>query len=86
MELSHDVITPQYKNTYVNKESIMNRDKICMLFIFSLVGFVSTGEDRTVRIWKDGECAQTIRLPAQSVWCGCVLPNRDIVIGARYIG
>ncbi|KAF5905437.1 phospholipase A-2-activating protein, partial [Clarias magur] len=57
-------------------------------FIYSLAvfpdgqGFVSTGEDRTVRIWKDGECAQTIRLPAQSVWCGCVLPNRDIVIGA----
>ncbi|NXN99308.1 PLAP protein, partial [Rhinopomastus cyanomelas] len=44
--------------------------------------FVTTGEDRTLRIWKQGECAQTIRLPAQSVWCCCVLDNRDIVVGA----
>ncbi|XP_064294678.1 phospholipase A-2-activating protein isoform X2 [Phalacrocorax carbo] len=44
--------------------------------------FVTTGEDRTLRIWKQGECAQTIRLPAQSVWCCCVLDNGDIVVGA----
>uniref|UniRef100_V9KFS5 Phospholipase A-2-activating protein n=1 Tax=Callorhinchus milii TaxID=7868 RepID=V9KFS5_CALMI len=44
--------------------------------------FVSTGEDRSLRIWKKGECAQTIRLPTQSVWCCCVLDNRDIVIGS----
>lgn len=45
--------------------------------------FVTTGEDRTVRIWRQGECSQTIRLPAQSVWCCCILPNGDIAIGAR---
>ncbi|XP_062460389.1 phospholipase A-2-activating protein [Pezoporus occidentalis] len=45
-------------------------------------GFVTTGEDRSLRIWKKGECAQTIRLPAQSVWCCCVLDNGDIVVGA----
>uniref|UniRef100_A0AAZ3Q6W2 Phospholipase A-2-activating protein n=1 Tax=Oncorhynchus tshawytscha TaxID=74940 RepID=A0AAZ3Q6W2_ONCTS len=44
--------------------------------------FVSTGEDRTLRIWKQGECQQTIRLPAQSVWCCCILPNGDIAVGA----
>ncbi|KAF7706443.1 phospholipase A-2-activating protein [Silurus meridionalis] len=44
--------------------------------------FISTGEDRTVRIWKNGECAQTICLPAQSVWCCCLLPNGDIVVGS----
>ncbi|XP_042643543.1 phospholipase A-2-activating protein isoform X1 [Tyto alba] len=44
--------------------------------------FVTTGEDRSLRIWKQGECAQTIRLPAQSVWCCCVLDNGDIVVGA----
>ncbi|XP_013048825.2 phospholipase A-2-activating protein [Anser cygnoides] len=44
--------------------------------------FVTTGEDRSLRIWKRGECAQTIRLPAQSVWCCCVLDNGDIVVGA----
>uniref|UniRef100_A0A3Q2PZN1 Phospholipase A2-activating protein n=1 Tax=Fundulus heteroclitus TaxID=8078 RepID=A0A3Q2PZN1_FUNHE len=44
--------------------------------------FVSTGEDRTVRIWRKGECCQTIRLPAQSVWCCCILPNGDIAVGA----
>ncbi|KAM6033853.1 phospholipase A-2-activating protein isoform 4-T4 [Chlamydotis macqueenii] len=45
-------------------------------------GFVTTGEDRSLRIWRQGECAQTIRLPAQSVWCCCVLDNGDIVVGA----
>ncbi|XP_028911100.1 phospholipase A-2-activating protein isoform X2 [Ornithorhynchus anatinus] len=44
--------------------------------------FVSTAEDRSLRIWKQGECAQTIRLPAQSIWCCCVLDNGDIVVGA----
>ncbi|XP_071436872.1 phospholipase A-2-activating protein [Pithys albifrons albifrons] len=44
--------------------------------------FVTTGEDRSLRIWKQGECAQTIRLPAQSVWCCCILDNGDIVVGA----
>ncbi|NXG69255.1 PLAP protein, partial [Baryphthengus martii] len=44
--------------------------------------FVTTGEDRSLRIWKEGECTQTIRLPAQSVWCSCVLDNGDIVVGA----
>ncbi|XP_010724458.2 phospholipase A-2-activating protein [Meleagris gallopavo] len=44
--------------------------------------FVTTGEDRSLRIWKQGECTQTIRLPAQSVWCCCVLDNDDIVVGA----
>ncbi|XP_038625719.1 phospholipase A-2-activating protein isoform X1 [Tachyglossus aculeatus] len=44
--------------------------------------FVSTAEDRSLRIWKQGECAQTIRLPCQSIWCCCVLDNGDIVVGA----
>ncbi|CAH2293817.1 phospholipase A-2-activating [Pelobates cultripes] len=44
--------------------------------------FVTTAEDRSVRIWRKGECSQTIRLPAQSVWCSCILENGDIVIGA----
>uniref|UniRef100_A0A674EMB5 Phospholipase A2-activating protein n=1 Tax=Salmo trutta TaxID=8032 RepID=A0A674EMB5_SALTR len=57
-------------------------------YIYSLAvfpngqGFVSTGEDRTLRIWKQGDCQQTIRLPAQSVWCCCILPNGDIAVGA----
>lgn len=48
-------------------------------------GFVSSGEDRTVKVWKEGECKQTITLPAQSVWSVCSLPNGDIVAGARYV-
>ncbi|KAH0628363.1 hypothetical protein JD844_009419 [Phrynosoma platyrhinos] len=47
-----------------------------------LLDFVTTGEDRSLRIWRSGECTQTIRLPAQSVWCCCVLDNGDIVVGA----
>ncbi|XP_067886339.1 phospholipase A-2-activating protein isoform X4 [Heterodontus francisci] len=44
--------------------------------------FVTAGEDRSLRIWKDGECTQTIRLPAQSIWSCCVLDNGDIVVGS----
>lgn len=51
--------------------------------IFFPSDFISTGEDRTLRIWRKGECAQTIRLPTQSVWCCCILPNGDIAVGAR---
>ncbi|KAH9930746.1 phospholipase A-2-activating protein [Fomitopsis serialis] len=42
---------------------------------------VSGGEDRTVRIWRDGECYQTIVHPAISVWSVSTMPNGDIVTG-----
>ncbi|EPS96818.1 hypothetical protein FOMPIDRAFT_1038034 [Fomitopsis schrenkii] len=42
---------------------------------------VSGGEDRTVRIWRDGECSQTIVHPAISVWSVSAMPNGDIVTG-----
>lgn len=59
-------------------------------FIYSIAlladgeGFVSSGEDRTVRVWRGRECRQTITLPAQSVWSVCTLANGDIVAGSRY--
>ncbi len=55
-----------------------------IVFFFSVLDFISTGEDRTLRVWRKGECSQTIRLPAQSVWCCCILPDGDIAVGARY--
>uniref|UniRef100_H0VMN5 Phospholipase A-2-activating protein n=1 Tax=Cavia porcellus TaxID=10141 RepID=H0VMN5_CAVPO len=55
---------------------------INMLYFSLILDFATTGEDRSLRIWKHGECAQTIRLPAQSIWCCCVLDNGDIVVGA----
>ena len=45
--------------------------------------FVTSGEDRTIRIWEMGECQQTITLPAQSVWSVAYLQNGDIVAGSR---
>ncbi|KAG8835227.1 hypothetical protein FRC17_004789 [Serendipita sp. 399] len=42
---------------------------------------VSSGEDRSVRVWKDGECSQTIVHPAISVWTVSTMPNGDIVSG-----
>lgn len=57
-------------------------------FIYSLASspsgeLFSSGEDRTVRVWKGTECIQTITHPAISVWgvavCG---ENGDIVTGA----
>ncbi|KAI0006182.1 WD40-repeat-containing domain protein [Russula compacta] len=42
----------------------------------------SGGEDRSLRIWRDGECYQTISHPAISVWSVSAMPNGDIVTGA----
>lgn len=43
---------------------------------------VSAGEDRSVRVWRDGALVQTITLPAISVWSVAVLGNGDVVCGA----
>ena len=57
-------------------------------FIYSLVSspsgeLISSGEDRTVRVWRGSECIQTITHPAISVWGVAVCPaNGDIVSGA----
>lgn len=57
-------------------------------FIYSLATLpsgelVSSGEDRTVRVWRDFECVQTITHPAISVWSVSACPeNGDIVTGA----
>ena len=57
-------------------------------FIYSLAvlpngGIVSAGEDRTVRIWENNQCIQTITHPAISVWTVAVCKeNGDIVTGA----
>ncbi|KZF23070.1 PFU-domain-containing protein [Xylona heveae TC161] len=57
-------------------------------FIYSLTclpngDLVSSGEDRTVRIWQGSQCIQTITHPAISVWTVAVCPQTgDIVTGA----
>ncbi|KAI1298095.1 ubiquitin homeostasis protein lub1 [Xylaria venustula] len=57
-------------------------------FIYSLTSLpsgelVSSGEDRTVRIWRGSECVQTITHPAISVWSvAACSANGDIVSGA----
>uniref|UniRef100_UPI00358FAF8F phospholipase A-2-activating protein isoform X1 n=1 Tax=Myxine glutinosa TaxID=7769 RepID=UPI00358FAF8F len=43
--------------------------------------FVTSGEDRSVRVWRENECVQTLRIPTQSAWSVCALPNRDIAVG-----
>eukprot|EP00795_Rhopilema_esculentum_P010393 gene10393-19090_t len=44
--------------------------------------FATCGEDRSLRIWKDGSCVQTITMPCTSVWSVCCLANGDIVVGS----
>jgi len=57
-------------------------------FIYSLAALptgelASSGEDRTVRIWKGEQCVQTITFPAISVWgVAACAENGDIVAGA----
>ncbi|KAL6835873.1 PFU domain-containing protein [Trichoderma sp. SZMC 28015] len=57
-------------------------------FVYSLASLpsgelVSSGEDRTVRVWRGTECIQTITHPAISVWTVAVNPETgDIISGA----
>ncbi|ORY85101.1 WD40-repeat-containing domain protein [Protomyces lactucae-debilis] len=55
-------------------------------FIYSLAvtdggDIYSVGEDGTLRHWKDGQQAQSIKHPAVSVWCVTRLSNGDIATG-----
>jgi len=43
---------------------------------------ISSGEDRSVRIWRGTECVQAITLPAISVWSVAVGQNGDIIVGS----
>lgn len=57
-------------------------------FVYSLTTLptgelVSSGEDRTIRIWRGLECVQTITVPAISVWSVAVCKETgDIVAGS----
>lgn len=57
-------------------------------FIYSVVTnpvtgeIVSSGEDRSFRVWKDGEVIQVVTLPFVSAWTVAVNPeNGDIAVG-----
>lgn len=56
------------------------------LFVYDVAALpngdlVSTAEDRTVRVWRNGKVLQAITLPCISVWCVAVLPNGDFAVG-----
>lgn len=57
------------------------RSFIYSLSMLSTKELISSGEDRSVKIWKDGKCIQTIIHPAVSIWSVTVLKNDDIVTG-----
>lgn len=40
---------------------------------------VSCGEDKTVKVWRNGQIDQTVGIPAQSVWSVKLLPNQDLI-------
>lgn len=43
---------------------------------------VSSGEDRSVRVWSGTECVQVITLPAISVWSVSSSANGDFIVGS----
>lgn len=56
-------------------------------FIYSLAvlpsgELVSSGEDRSVRVWQGTTCLQVITLPAISVWAVAASPDGDIIVGS----
>lgn len=71
-----DIETGAVLQTYHGHDSF-----IYDIAILSNGDLVSTAEDRTFRIWRDGRTVQAITLPCISVWCVDVLPNDDIAVG-----
>jgi phospholipase A-2-activating protein len=56
-------------------------------FVYSLSllvsgDLISSGEDRSVRIWRNGSLHQTITIPAISVWSVTGMPNGDLACGS----
>lgn len=56
-------------------------------YIYSLAvspsgDIISSGEDRSVRIWQGTNCVQVITLPAISVWSVSVGQNGDLIVGS----
>lgn len=47
------------------------------------MSFLTCSEDRTVKLWVNGEAVETITIPASSVWSVATMPNGDIVTGSR---
>ena len=43
---------------------------------------VSVSEDTTLKVWKDGQCTQTIQNP-RGMWCVTALPNGDFITGCQ---
>lgn len=47
------------------------------------VGWVTSSEDKTVKVWTMAGEAESLGLPCDSVWAVAVLPNSDIVTGSK---
>ncbi|ODV94046.1 hypothetical protein PACTADRAFT_50941 [Pachysolen tannophilus NRRL Y-2460] len=62
--------------TYNGHESF-----VYCLGILSNGDLVSSGEDRSVRIWRNGKCIQVIRFACISIWTVAVQNNDDIAVG-----
>jgi phospholipase A-2-activating protein len=51
---------------------------IYCISLLGVGGWVTSGEDMSVRVWRDNAVVQTIYLPALSVWSIAALANGDI--------
>lgn len=47
---------------------------------FGLGSYISGGDDKTVKVWEEENCLQSIYLPAE-VWTVSFDENRDIFVG-----
>lgn len=81
----NDGCIKKWNMEYENSQSDMygHTSFIYAISPLSALSVVSSGEDKSCRIWENGSCKQTILHPAQSVWCVTALPNGDIVTGSN---
>ncbi|KAK6640097.1 hypothetical protein RUM43_008374 [Polyplax serrata] len=52
------------------------------IFHIDSTTFLTSSEDHTIKLWKNGEVTETICVPANSIWSVTAMPNGDIVAGS----
>ena len=58
------------------KDRLRCQNFIKIVILYIQITWVTSSEDRSVRVWEEGEVVQTLYLPAISVWSVCVLWGR----------
>ncbi|OMH83949.1 Phospholipase A-2-activating protein [Zancudomyces culisetae] len=84
LSVSNDgaVIKWRIVDGYIEDKMVGHESFIYSMAVTSTGEIVTAGEDRTVRVWKNGENIETLIMPVTTIWSVAVMSNDDIVCGA----